>query len=170
MTSRTRLVERIKDLYASRYMRLIINVDWSGVLESWLRRLLSHAGNARAKSGSDKSTSSKALPSFLFLFPTTSNLNNSTDVRPSELTSKALFDSTSISTEQYYENSGADGRAQLYCLVNPQAQSGVCSMHSYCNNSVGEAAQRKQQAQIFLPVFAEYDCDTCCLSKASWWV
>jgi hypothetical protein len=25
------------------------------MLESWLRRLLSHAGNARAKSGSDKS-------------------------------------------------------------------------------------------------------------------
>jgi hypothetical protein len=116
------------------------------------------------------STSSKLLPSFLFLFPTTSNLNNSTDVRPSELISKAPLDSTSISTEQFYENSGANGRAQLYCLVNPQAQSGVCSMHSYCNNSVGEAAQRKQQAQIFLPAFAEYDCDTCCLSKASWWV
>jgi hypothetical protein len=98
------------------------------------------------------------------------NLNNSTDVRPSELISKAPLDSTSISTEQYYENSGADGRAQLYCLVNPQAQSGVCSMHSYCNNSVGEAAQRKQQAQIFLPALAEYDYDTCCLSKASWWV
>jgi hypothetical protein len=136
-------------------------------LASKLPWLLSHAGNARRAKVRDSassrvvSTSKDLLPSYFFHLPTTTlNLNNSTEV----------LHSTSISTEQYHEKSGADGRVQLYCLVDPQAQSGMCSMHSCCNNGVGEAAQRKQQAHIFSPALAEYVCVTCRLSKASWWV